>query len=136
MDIEKKALELWNAERAKIRCSPNSIDAVRHDSEFKALCRAIEAHELDNARHAAEMGVFRREVSQTMHFVDRELERQGFGSATVIRQSIGRFIIPQADPLVEALEEWINSRDLDDAASFRTALAARGLELVKKEPSQ
>ena len=117
-EIEQKALALVNEVRAEWggnwapRTKPFSHEA------FKALCRAIEQHE-----------AFRQEVSDA-------LEKRGF---YIDDRDLGRFIIPQPDPLHECLEEALarTGEDLTEHTErLHAALAARGLELVKKEPNQ
>ena len=107
-DIEQKALALVDEVRAERGYSDvQTYPADRKFPPFEALCRAIEAHEADKARHAAEMGALRGEVAR----LGEALERiAAFNAGT--------------------WPSW------EMAATARAALAARGLKLVKKEPSQ
>ena len=117
-DIEQKALAPVNEVAEQI--GEVRVDAYegwsRGVPEREALCRAIEQHE-----------AFRQEVSDAVgaYMFDPQSVT---GPATM--RHIQRFIIAKPDPLVEALEEWINSRDLDDAASFRAAIEKRGGKIV------
>lgn len=80
---------------------------------------AIEQHE-----------AFRREVS--------DAAIKCFG-ASFTGHPLNRFIIAKPDPLHECLEEALarTGEDLTEHTErLRAAFAARGLEIVKKEPSQ
>ena len=115
MDIEKKALELVMAEVHE----PYTVQGFNRDHPYgDALCRAIEAHE-----------AFRREVSE-------ELTAWFDSYRAEVPPQFRRFIIPQPDPLVEVMQEWWDADGYASIETFRAALAARGLEIVKKEPSQ
>ena len=120
MDIEKKALELVNT-ISKERGGLTSFSLDRVFPENEALCRAIEQHE-----------AFRREVSDAVQdYIDHYRQEGWLG--------FDHFIIPQPDPLHECLEEALarTGEDLTEHTErLRAALAARGLEIVKKEPSQ
>lgn len=124
--IEQKALALVNEVAVDFRVPPwDSID--RRSFLEDVLCRAIEQHE-----------AFRQEVSDAVGAVFA-----GYHDApipwVVMRRKLEPFIIAQPDPLHECLEEAL-ARTGDDLTEhterLRAALATRGLELVKKEPSQ
>lgn len=118
MDIEKKALELVN--EVALRGVSDLSSCYHHELE-KALRRAIEQHE-----------AFKRKVSATL--IDE------YGEEFCRDHSrFASFIIAKPDPLHECLEEALarTGEDLTEHTErLRAALAARGLEIVKKEPSQ
>lgn len=133
MDIEKKALELVNQERAAEGWGPiRYVEGAAPCSIRDALHRAIEAHQADNARHAAFIVVSSRALSDVVSELSSEYTRMGSYYADKLR----RFIIPQPDPLVEAWRKaW--PHDPEPEVSCRQLSAALGdYELVKKEPSQ
>ena len=102
--IEQKALALIKpGATCEVNLENISILAI-------ALTRAIEQHE-----------AFRQEVSDAL---------LRYHALSHVPHGLQAFIIAKPDPLVEALEEWINSRDLDDAASFRAAIEKRGGKIV------
>jgi len=119
MDIEKKALALVNEFRAATRNPPFADWSQVHlGATAKSLLRAIEQHE-----------AFRREVSEAVQdYIDHYRQEGWLG--------FDHFIIPQADPLVEVMNAWWHADGYASIETFRAALAARGLEIVKKEPSQ
>lgn len=102
-ETEKKALALVNE---ACKSDFKDLGSTYRNNLLDALCRAIEQHE-----------AFRQEVSNAI--VDCGAERY-----------LGRFIIAEPDPLVEALKaigaSWPEAID-----RFRTALAARGLKIVE-----
>jgi len=112
-DIEQKALALVN----KAFREPYYKDwsQVPQGCLSDALLRAIEQHE-----------AFRQEVSDAVEAVFT-----GYHDApipwVVMRRKLEPFIIAKPDLLVEAFGH-------DLAADIRTALAARGLEIVEKKP--
>lgn len=114
-DTKKKALALVNEVRAERRDPP--MVGLSRDcfASQEALCRAIEQHE-----------AFKQEVSDGL---------VAYRSAASIQQreniwdALTRFILPNADPLVEAvIDVWPASCD-EHVAELRAALAARGLEI-------
>ena len=114
--IEQKALALVNEVAVDFRVPPwDSID--RRSFLEDVLCRAIEQHE-----------AFKREVSDA---VEKYLGHQSPWPDTSLR----RFIIAKPDPLVEVMNAWWDADGYASIETFRAALAARGLEIVKKEPS-
>ena len=122
-DIEQKALKLLN-EVQREHGSPCDLKMDRDFIKNEALCRAIEQHE-----------AFRQEVSDAVtallgRFLGDSL------SQGVINGHLHQFIIPapKPDPLVEAIDAWFNEfrQEVSDAASFRTALEAYGLEIRTK----
>ena len=123
-DIEKKALELA-VEAAGRRMQDYNIMSEENvlRQSIKAHARAIEQHE-----------AFRQEVSDAVVFALKV-----YGGHRTALDPLRRFILPKpVDPLVEALNA-VNpdvSHGEGDVELFRAALAARGLEIVKKEPSQ
>jgi len=113
-DIEQKALALVK-EVAEHDCY--EIDDARFSDVCAALYRAIEQHE-----------AFRQEVSDAVEQVPTK--------DWDVHPILWRFIIPKPkpDPLVEVIDAWFNDfrQEVSDAASFRTALDAFGLEIREK----
>ena len=114
-EAEKKALALLN-EFSDYEVP--DLDEAQYSTAIQALCRAIEQHE-----------AYKLEVSDRI-----EACRAAWpGSWAQFSDTLERFIIPKADPLVEAWDEaW---GELSDKAAkletFRAALAARGHEVRK-----
>jgi len=109
-NIKQKALALVNEVLAENGMNNTPHSRLPTAVSSLVLLRAIEQHE-----------AFRQEVSDAVKNLPAHIQ-QNF--------RLSRFIIAKPDPLVEALEEWINSRDLDDAASFRAAIEKRGGKIV------
>lgn len=132
MTIEQKALELVNAAVVQKGMRPYSLSPMRSDSVFGCLCRALEAHELDKSRHAAEM----REQAERFSEAVKTFRRFApLASSGYVARYLEPFILAPVDPLVEALDE-IDSASLrsdECATALRAALDARGLAIVKKE---
>lgn len=149
-DIEQKALELVNA----LSVTDGYKDILRVPNSFlaKVLYHALEAHELDKSRHAAEM----REQAERFSERDERLGEALYGlSARLLLDgwfeekanheayekvvaAFGKpFILAPVDPLVEVVDEVFdcNTRHTVEelAADLRAALDARGLAIVKKE---
>ena len=123
-DVEKKALELV---RAHGGCYGPALEA------------AIEAHEADKARHAAEL---REQAERFSEAVKRALNigTHGAGApldSTMAYAHLSPFILAPVDPLVEAVAEMLNLpmalTDEQAAHHLRDALDARGLAIVKKD---
>lgn len=136
MDIEKKALELDLI--ARVIGAYHTTRVVGTDANGHILSKPHvrdafdRLAEADNARHAAEMEAFKREVSE-------ELTAWFDSYRAEVPPQFRRFIIPQPDPLHECLEEALarTGEDLTEHTErLHAALTARGLEIVKKEPSQ
>lgn len=92
--------------------SPGSLHAL-----------ALEQLVTEHRATQAELEAFRQEVSDA-------LEKRGF---YIDDRDLGRFIIPQPDPLHECLEEALarTGEDLTEHTErLRAALAARGLKIV------
>ena len=120
-ETKKKALALLNEVAKEMGLEKVSSLELDMPGE-RALLRALEQHE-----------AFRREVSDAVEELAVCVYED---SSSIVRRYMGRFIIPQPDPLVEVLSD-IGTIDPNGAAKdLRAALAARGLEIVKKEPSQ
>lgn len=100
--------------------SPGSLHAL-------ALEQLITEHRATQA----ELEAFRREVSEAVEAIAK-----AWGTADPAWGYLRRFIIPQPDPLVEVMNAWWHADGYASIETFRAALAARGLEIVKKEPSQ
>ena len=118
-DIEKKALALVEAavSAEQMRILPTYVDKA---VLCEALFRAIEQHE-----------AYKREVSDAVE----ELAVCVYDdSSSIVRRYMGRFIIAKPDPLVEALDSLGLERADEWAPDIRKALAARGLEIRKKQP--
>lgn len=114
MTIEQKALELVGAHGG---CYGPALEA------------AIEAHEADKARHAADM----REQAERFSEAVRAYTR--FDATKGAYNHLCSFILPAADPLVEALTEMGTVDPTYAANSLKAVLADRGYDLaiVKKE---
>ena len=102
-EIERKALEL-----------------VREcESDYEALCRAIEQHE-----------AFRREVSDAVELANmrvKELKR----NTSYIVNHMQQYIIPKpVDPLIEAVQDWWDADGYNDVANLRAAIEKRGGKIV------
>ena len=123
-DIEQKALALVNEIERQEGLSDLTPRIMRGLVMDEALCRAIEQHE-----------AFRREVSEAVEQAILACGHDGMRAA-YIRLHFARFIIPQPDPLVEVMQEWWDADGYASIETFRATLAARGLKIVKKEPSQ
>lgn len=138
MTIEQKALELVNA--VGVYHYP-SLGAVSLSDLRKALCRALEAHEADKSRHAAELREQAERFSEAAERAVADLESwiacyPDADDAETLRVIGGLcpFILAPVDPLVEALKSWGKHLDGEaGAAHIRAALDARGLAIVKKE---
>ena len=122
--IEQQALALINEVRTGWGISP--LDSFRRDanSTSEAFCRTIERHE-----------AFKREVSDAVEGAVDLLRTGGF---ELMARDLGRFVIPKADPLVEAIKACeyatLDAIEPEFAADLRKALADRGLEIVEKKP--
>lgn len=120
-DIEQKALELV---RAHGGCYGPALEA------------AIEAHEADKSRHAAEMREQAERFSEAASSALAMYQRVGEGDC-LTAQALRTFILAPVDPLVEAVAEMLNLpmalTDEQAAHHLRDALDARGLAIVKKE---
>ena len=121
-DIEQKALELV---RAHGGCYGPALEA------------AIEAHEADKSRHAAEM---REQAERFSEAVKRALNigTHGAGApldSTMAYAHLSPFILAKPDPLEESLADALCRDDcmVEPAERLRAALDARGLAIVKKE---
>lgn len=116
-ETERKALALVNEVRDAGRNSPTTLYEMRSDYTFKALCRAIEAHD-----------AFRQEVSDAC---------KKWTEANVNCREphdLDRFIIAKPDPLVEAVDElWTQDSGKAKymADQLRAYLTARGLKIVE-----
>jgi hypothetical protein len=140
-DIEQKALELVNAELSKAGFIP--LDAFPRGTAFyDAFYKVVEAHELDKARHAAEM----REQAERFSEAVTGFWNYCKTTDTLFPAALSPFILAPVDPLVEAVQEVAAAEakkfglELKDYAveqewadSLRAALDARGLAIVKKE---
>lgn len=120
MTIEQKALELV---RAHGGCYGPALEA------------AIEAHEADKSRHAAEL----REQAERFSEAAKEAVRLFLiGRDRPATEVLSPFILVPVDPLVEVLNEVMpevtgEGYGVVDADALRAALEARGLAIVKKE---
>ena len=127
--IEERALALVNAVQ-ELRGHP-PLARFRSDTTMaEALLQSIEAHDAERAAHA----LFRQEVSEAV-----ERFRADWQHATPARDqydcTLGRFIIAESDPLVEAVKDCgyatLDAIEPEFAAELRAALAKRGLKLVE-----
>lgn len=126
-DIEEQALALLNEGRKVEGLHAIDEREARNCHPVSWPIAVVATEKLNAEREAHE--AYKREVSDAVErfgksiFVD-PMKDDDFA------EHLSRFILPKPDPLVEALEEWINSRDLDDAASFRAAIEKRGGKIV------
>ena len=116
INIDPKALE------HACQCAGRAV----HHFDRMALDLPLRASIIAHARAIEQHEAFRQEVSDAV---------EGYASMVGLdpKRYFARFIIPKPDPLVEAWDEaW---GELSDKAAkletFRTALAARGLEVRK-----
>ena len=129
-DIEQKALELVNRIALDRNTHYPCVDRA-NDSRWEALCRVIEAHELDKARHAAEM----REQAERFSEVIKKACAMTWPSCVNFLKS---HMLTPVDPLTEVLGEvedqagGFHSNE-EYATALRAALEARGLAIVKRE---
>lgn len=108
--IEQKALALIKpGATCEVNLENISVLAI-------ALTRAIERHE-----------AFRQEVSDAAERI--VVRPNGISLWAVCKDELFRFILPQPDPLVEALDE-IGVCGPDRIYHFRTAIAKRGGKIV------
>lgn len=136
-DIEQKTLELVNAAHEAGDAIPYKTVALarRYDPiAFDAVRLALEAHEADKSRHAAEMREQAERFSEAVRALCNQYSKASITRAT-IEQHLSPFIVAPVDPLVEALDEALFKSDHKDerAGELRKALDARGLAIVKKE---
>jgi hypothetical protein len=114
--IEERALALVNEVAGFDYLIAGDVMDDDRDYMLKALCRALEAHDAT----LAEFEAFKREVSDAI---------------TTPGADLSRFIIPEPDPLVEAVRDCgyatLDAIEPEFAADLRAALAARGLKLVE-----
>lgn len=137
MTIEQKALELVNAVRAERGLPPHGTPYIQRVSapDDEALCRALEARELDKSRHAAEL---REQAERFSEACEAWLAKwkHGTPSRDDFKSHFWPYLPAPVDPLVEAANEALpNSATVypDFAERLRAALDARGLAIVKKE---
>ncbi len=125
MTIEQKALELVNAVKRERREPPLGLYRDWHCDrpETVALIRALEAHDADKARHAAEMREQAKRFSEAVRaYMVRSSTKEDYNY-------LCSFILPAADPLAELAAHYgINPGDLLQEAE------ARGLSIVAKAP--
>ena len=143
-DIEKKALALVNEVNGR---NWVYLDEPYGDELREALCRAIEAHEADNARNeqrlADQAKAFSDAVKRLIETGKAYDKVAGLVRGTALDEhvksidALRAFILPEPDPLVEALDKMLRRRTmhpdrevLADEAAFLTAeLAARGWKM-------
>ena len=98
-ETEQKALELVNAGRIERgQTSLTDLDQVFPSQMRDALCRAIEAHQSDKSRHAAEL----REQAERFSEAAREVINGPDDLVTShwLAERLSPFILPAPDPLV------------------------------------
>ena len=136
MTVEEKALALVNAVKAE-RNWP-IIKRIHRGvySYDEALCRAIERHEADNARNEQRLADQAKAFSDAVkRFFEINMMPDSY------RDCLSPFILPEPDPLVEALDKMLRRRTMNpdrevlaDEAAFLTAeLAARGWKIERIE---
>lgn len=123
--IEQQALALINEiYREKGDVAQGWFQRTLENKYGEAFCRTIERHE-----------AFKREVSDAVEGAVDLLRTGGF---ELMARDLGRFVIPKADPLVEAIKACeyatLDAIEPEFAADLRKALADRGLEIVEKKP--
>lgn len=148
MTTEEKAMALVNAVKAERnwpiskRIHPRGVY-----SYDEALCRAIERHEADNARNeqrlADQAKAFSDAVKRLIETGKAYDKVAGLVRGTALDEhvksidALRAFILPEPDPLVEALDKMLRRRTMNpdrevlaDEAAFLTAeLAARGWKM-------
>ena len=135
-EIEKKALALVNEVLVEWGVLKKAVEVPKNSDAFaRALLRAIEHHEADKAAHAATVeGIlnsheaFRQDVSDALveYFGPKDL------NVILAGHLLERFVLPEPDPLVEAIREMaLSDADQRDADRLRVALAKRGLKIVE-----
>ena len=132
MTVEEKALALVNAVKAE-RNWPIIKRIHRGGLSYdEALCRAIERHEADNARNEQRLADQAKAFSDAVkRFFEINMMPDSY------RDCLSPFILPEPDPLVEALDKMLRRRTMNpdrevlaDEAAFLTAeLAARGWKM-------
>ena len=143
--IEVRASLLLNGSPAR-KGVPLTYDISRAHA-IEALCRAIEAHEADNARNeqrlADQAKAFSDAVKRLIETGKAYDKVAGLVRGTALDEhvksidALRAFILPEPDPLVEALDKMLRRRTmhpdrevLADEAAFLTAeLAARGWKM-------
>ena len=119
IDIDQKALALWNEVRAEREYVYEHNVINRNNDMAEALCRAIEQHE-----------AFRQEVHDAV--------MQAFPNTGLMPDCLSKLIIPapKPDALVDVLLEMDLSSDLEegqhDAKWLRIKLDALGFEIREK----
>ena len=155
MTTEERALALVNEVRVERGLSAENplVDPLvgqrRNFSVWEALCRAIEAHEADNARNeqrlADQAKAFSDAVKRLIETGKAYDKVAGLVRGTALDEhvksidALRAFILPEPDPLVEALDKMLRRRTmhpdrevLADEAAFLTAeLAARGYKIER-----
>lgn len=145
-DIEEQALALVNEGRKVEGWPAITVDQLRSLYSVGFATARIAAEKLNAEREAHE--AYKREVSDAMLLLQKYLTGSGWGRGDRIdlleitgggSVNFDRFILPKpVDPLVEAIKACgfttVNSFEPEFAACLRTALAARGLEIVEKNP--
>ena len=122
-EIEKKALALWNDERAWEGLPPWFLGDVEADAGFRAICRAVEELEAEKAARAADREqheAFRQDINDEL--------LAWFGSC--LPEDFTPFIIPKTDPLVEVLDECGFGVSSNAADNIREAIEKRGGKIV------
>lgn len=126
IDINQKALALWNEVRAEREYTYKHTSINRETDMAEALCRAIEQREATKQ----ELADFKQKVSDAIQSdVDYQIANKVLPQ---YRANIVRFIIPKPkpDPLTEVWSElFMNEYNLYE---FVAALEARGLEIREK----
>lgn len=113
-EIEKKALTLLNERHSPYEYAPD-------DHPVRVLARAIEQHE-----------AYKQDVSDAVEAtLNTMLRIHGASTDRLLRKCLGYFIIPKADPLVEAMIECGFGDSSNAASDIREALAKRGLKIVE-----
>lgn len=132
MTIEQKALELVNAERFRRGWFEATLEDGRHIAPeyVEALCRALEAHELDKSRHAAEL----REQAERFSEAVTGFWNYCKTTDTPFPAALSPFILAPVDPLVE-LDQIMREAGVSRHVREEVAERIRNgcLAIVKKE---
>ena len=130
--FRQKAIDLINEYRQQGGLPP--IDWLEITTpKVRAFIRSIQLHE----KTKKELADCKQELSDFRQEVSDEIEDMLRTDGAVIRNYIGRFIIPKPkpDPLVDVVQNvglWAYNPERNWAGEIRAALEARGLEIREK----
>lgn len=132
MTTEEKALALVNEALEGLGFDPVDYAYIdRRNAVDEALCRAIEAHEADNARNEQQLAdqakVFSDAVALALTVEDRQNNTRAW-------RWLSPFILPEpVHPLVQAAADLDLFWNTDMGGRLESALAARGYKIERIE---